>query len=228
MKRVRRGFSIIELMIALTLGLIVVAGIVQLFVGNSRTYDVIRAQARLQENARFSFEFISDAARNAGYLGCAPEPQFLINGLIGVETQIPEYFVWRTVQGFESQGNGTWIPDTVILPRTEGGTNARVHIAGNGIDRTGLDPNSDLILFRSLEQPVAHLGAFFQPQDLSLVLNTPGGSPGFEVNDVVLVSDCQQAVLLRATQAANAANSTTLTFDRVNTTDPFDNGITFR
>ena len=72
MKR-QNGFSVLELLVALGLGLLVVAGIVQLFVGNSRTYEIVNAQARLQENARFAFEFISRPARMAGYSGCAPE-----------------------------------------------------------------------------------------------------------------------------------------------------------
>ena len=62
-----RGFSLIELMLALALGLVVVTGIVQLFIGNSQTYTVLNGQSRLQENARFGFEFITQAARSAGY-----------------------------------------------------------------------------------------------------------------------------------------------------------------
>ena len=50
-RRTQGGFSIVELLIALGLGLLVVSGIVQLFVGNSRTYEIVNAQARLQENA---------------------------------------------------------------------------------------------------------------------------------------------------------------------------------
>ena len=61
--RHNRGFSILELMIALLLGVVVVAGIVQLFVGNSRTYDLVNAQSRLQENARYGFEFLSGVPR---------------------------------------------------------------------------------------------------------------------------------------------------------------------
>jgi type IV pilus assembly protein PilW len=224
--KAQSGFSILELMIALMLGLVVVAGIVQLFVGNSRTYDIVNAQARLQENARYSFEFISEAARNAGYFGCAPEPENILNGLIGAEEQITEYLVYQPLEGHEAVGDGTYVPgDLITLPRTEGAVNLNVHIAGNGIDRNVIDPASDVVVFRSVQQPVARLNQFFQPQDLSAQIMTPGGLPAFGVNDVVLIADCEQAIMLRATAAATTPDTTTLTFTRVNTMNPFDNGV---
>ncbi len=220
------GFSILELMIALLLGLVVVSGVVQLFVGNSRTYDIVNAQARLQENARYAFEFISESARNAGYFGCAPEPDKILNGLVGVEIQIPEYFVYTGLQGYESLGNGTYAPDDLIsLPRTESGTDLNVHIPGNGLDRNTLEAASDIVLFRSVQQPVARLNTFLQPQETNAQVMTPGGNPAYQVNDVVLIADCEQAVMLRTTGVAAGGNVTTLTFNRVNSTNPFDNGV---
>ena len=161
-----QGFSVLELMIALMLGLVVVAGIVQLFVGNSRTYDLVNAQSRLQENARYSFDFISEAARNAGYFGCAPEPDFIIKGLTGNWPVIPEYDMSRPVDGFNANGDGTYGPNNLLtLPRSEGSTNINVHLNGNGIDSTELDAASDILIFRSVRQPVNRLLQTAQPND---------------------------------------------------------------
>ncbi|MEE4283768.1 MAG: prepilin-type N-terminal cleavage/methylation domain-containing protein, partial [Pseudomonadales bacterium] len=162
-KQSQAGFSILELMISLLLGLVIIAGIVQLFVGNSRTYEIVTAQSRLQENARYSFDFITQAARDAGYFGCAPEDDFVINGLVGNWNQIPEYDLSRPLDGFDANGDGTYTPtDLLTLPRTEGATNLNVHIAGNGIDGTTLTPAADVVIFRSVEQPVARLNAVLQ------------------------------------------------------------------
>lgn len=87
--RCAAGFSLVELMLALALGLVVVTGIVQLFVGNSQTYTMLNGQARMQENARFALEFISDAARSTGFFGCAPQRNRLVNGLGGEFENIP-------------------------------------------------------------------------------------------------------------------------------------------
>jgi len=211
-KRNAGGFSILELMIALLLGLIVVAGIVQLFVGNSRTYEIVNAQSRLQENARFAYEFITRAARSAGYFGCAPEADKIANQLQAGSNwdNIPEYNLFEPVAGWQSNGDGTYVPDDLTtLPRSEGGVNVNVHIAGNGIDRNELADDADLLVFRSLRRPTARLDETLQPT-ADPVVATPGGTPAFAFNDVVMVSDCEQAAVFRVTQVNTTVDTTTL------------------
>ena len=217
-----RGFSVIELLIALGLGLLVVAGIIQLFVGNSRTYEIVNAQARLQENARFAFEFISRPARLAGYFGCAPEDANIVRHLTGNWPNIPEYNMTEPVDGWDSNGDGTYAPDDLTtLPRTEGGTNTNVHIAGNGIDRGELVAGSDLLVFRTVRQPFARLAVTLQP-DADPVVSTPGGQPAFAANDVVVVADCEQAALFRVTDITAGVDQVTLARDTAGGTS-FDN-----
>ena len=204
------GFSILELLISLMLGLVIIAGIVQLFSGNSRTYQIVNAQARLQESARYSFEFITSAAQTAGFYGCAPEAEYIANGLNGAWAVIPEYNLTEPVNGFESNGDGTYAPnDLLTLPRSEGGANLNVHINGNGIDRTLLEPGSDLLIFRTVEQPYARLDQTLQPTADPVVF-TPGGEPDFNVNDVVLVADCEQAGMFTVTGVVDGADTQTL------------------
>lgn len=217
------GFSILELLISLLLGLVVVAGIVQLFVGNSRTYEVVTAQSRLQENSRYAFEFITEAARDAGFFGCAPENDFVIKGLVGNWANIPEYNINEAINGFEANGDGTYLPtDLLTLPRTEGGADINVHIPGNGIDGTILDAASDVVIFRSVEQPVARLNAVLQSDGEPEVF-TPGGEPSFEVDDVVVISDCEQAAMVKVTGVTVAGDVTTLERDTAATGSNFDN-----
>lgn len=224
-KRVNAGFSVLELMIALLLGLVVVAGIVQLFVGNSRTYEIVTAQARLQENARFAFDFISRSARSAGYFGCAPEDANLAKHLAGAWNLIPEYNMSQPVGGWESNGDGTYSPDDLTtLPRS-GGVDVNVHLAGNGIDRTELTDSGDLLVFRTLRRPVARLASTLQPIG-NPVVSTPGGTPTFAANDVVIVADCEQAALFKVTGTTVAANTTTLQHAITATGDPFENTAT--
>lgn len=60
------GFSLIELMIALVLGLLLSVGIVSLFSGTSKTNRVQTGLARLQENGRYAMTRIQDDLRNLG------------------------------------------------------------------------------------------------------------------------------------------------------------------
>lgn len=64
------GFSLVELMIALTIGLLLTAAVLQTFLSMKRSYEFQEEFARLQENGRFAMEFLSKDIRNAGFWGC--------------------------------------------------------------------------------------------------------------------------------------------------------------
>lgn len=65
------GFSLAEIMIALSLGLIVVAGLGQIYVAGRSANRIIDSNSRLNEHGRFAMEYLARAARFAGYFSCA-------------------------------------------------------------------------------------------------------------------------------------------------------------
>ncbi|SDR71016.1 type IV pilus assembly protein PilW [Halopseudomonas litoralis] len=65
-----RGFGLVELMIAMTLGLILVLGVSQIFLAGKQSFVVQQHTAALQENARFVLSRISRDLRQAGMFGC--------------------------------------------------------------------------------------------------------------------------------------------------------------
>jgi type IV pilus assembly protein PilW len=65
-----RGLSLIELMIAMTISLIVLAGVGWVYQGTMQTYRSHDALSRLQEGARYAFEIIGRDLRMAGSAGC--------------------------------------------------------------------------------------------------------------------------------------------------------------
>ncbi|CAD5199362.1 PilW family protein [Pseudomonas sp. FEN] len=70
MNRRCRGFGLIELMIAITLGLIVVLGITQIFVAAKSTYLSQNKAAGMQEDARFILSKMVQEIRMVGMFGC--------------------------------------------------------------------------------------------------------------------------------------------------------------
>jgi type IV pilus assembly protein PilW len=64
------GFSLIELMIAMLLGLIVIGGVISVFVANQQTYRTNQALGDVQDGARVAFEMMARDIRNAGLTGC--------------------------------------------------------------------------------------------------------------------------------------------------------------
>lgn len=67
------GFSIVEFMIAITLGALVVATTGSIYLTNKTNYRIQAGLARLQENARYANYFLNYQIRMAGYQGCAGE-----------------------------------------------------------------------------------------------------------------------------------------------------------
>ncbi len=67
------GFSLVELMVAITISLILLAGVVQIYLSSKQTYRVQEALARVQENGRFAMDFLARDIRVAGYAGCAKQ-----------------------------------------------------------------------------------------------------------------------------------------------------------
>lgn len=62
------GFSLVELMIALVLGLLVAEGIYILFAAAGKVNTTQAALSRLQENGRIAMSLIADDLRSAGLL----------------------------------------------------------------------------------------------------------------------------------------------------------------
>src|SRR5690349_4677422 len=66
-----KGLTLLELMIAMTLGLVIVAAVGWIYVRTTQTYRLQDSAARLQEGARYAFELISNDLRMAGSAGCS-------------------------------------------------------------------------------------------------------------------------------------------------------------
>jgi type IV pilus assembly protein PilW len=68
--RTQQGLSLVEIMVAMVLSLILIGGVLQVFLGSKTSYRVNEALSRLQEDGRFSMEFLTRDVRMAGYSGC--------------------------------------------------------------------------------------------------------------------------------------------------------------
>ncbi|MGD2138110.1 MAG: PilW family protein [Gammaproteobacteria bacterium] len=67
--RQQRGFSLIELMVALVITLILLAGIGQIYLGSKKSFTIQNSLGRQQENGRYAAETIAQDLRRAGYWG---------------------------------------------------------------------------------------------------------------------------------------------------------------
>ena len=77
-----RGLTLVELMVAIAVALILVAAVIQLFVGNKQAYRLQEGSAGLNENSRFARQQLEYALRMAGHWGGAA-PQDTQPALVG-------------------------------------------------------------------------------------------------------------------------------------------------
>lgn len=111
------GFSIVELMIAITLGMLVTGAVMSVFLTSSKTNKTQDNMARLQENARFALNKMQTDIRMAGYRGClgrkGSTPDFVKTPTTNVTNVINSYGyednLAISLQGFKASG-ASWSP----------------------------------------------------------------------------------------------------------------------
>ena len=78
-RKTQQGFTIVEIMVAIALSLILIAGVVQVYVSSKESFRVQSELARLQENQRIAIDFLQNNIRQAGFkqFGAQPIPNRL-------------------------------------------------------------------------------------------------------------------------------------------------------
>jgi prepilin-type N-terminal cleavage/methylation domain-containing protein len=69
-----RGFSLIELMVAITLGLLILAGVLTIFSKSKQGYQVQQSTGRALESTRFAMDYLNTNIRLADFWGGARPP----------------------------------------------------------------------------------------------------------------------------------------------------------
>jgi type IV pilus assembly protein PilW len=100
MKRAR-GVTLVELMIAMVISTIVLLGVGTVYSSSKRSYKVQEEMARLQENARYAFNVMSRDIRGAGFVGCNPTINSLLN------SNSPLFDFQAGIEGWEFDASGT-------------------------------------------------------------------------------------------------------------------------
>lgn len=64
------GFTLVELMIAMVLGLVIIGGVISVFLATKQSYRTNEALSQVQDHGRTAFEFLARDIRMAGLSGC--------------------------------------------------------------------------------------------------------------------------------------------------------------
>lgn len=170
-----RGFSLVELMVALVLGLLVVGGATSVFVSNRQTYRTAESLARVQESARIAFELMARDVREAGQIPCGNELP-----MANVLNQKPEWW-WadwdNKVRGFDG---------AQATPGTSFGTGEGQRVAGtDAIDlKTGVPAGINVV--GDMPTSSANIDVI--------------ATNGLQKGDIVMICNYEQAAMIEVTQ----------------------------
>ncbi len=200
-----RGVSVIELMVAVMLGLIVVAVMGGSYLSNKKTFMTSSQTSRIQENARFAMEYILKDARMAGFVGCSQNMNNLLNQ--GHSDYSPALFdPTAAASGWEYIGTAPSDSYTVPDPWTVGtGTASDWNSAGEDMDPNLLAlvmPGTDVLVIKRLEGPIVATPA----NNNNIKNNNLGLNQNSNVlqDTIVLVTNCQGGDLFQNVSNDNA------------------------
>ena len=114
-KRHQKGFSLIEIMVALVISLILLSGLIEVYLGNKQSYNLIEETSRMQENGRFAIDIMTREIRGADFWGCLRKPSEqnppkLFNSLNVTAGNAAQYDIGEAITGID--GGGT-LPDSI-------------------------------------------------------------------------------------------------------------------
>lgn len=172
-KQRMRGFSLVELMVALAIGLGLLLVISYAYLGSKQTFRVQDTLSRMQENARYVFETMTFDLRMAGFTGCG-NTATAVNTLNN-STDWDKNILTAPLMGYEN-GVSTY-PDGVAGNVVRG--DALTILRGDG---------SDYIID-------AH-----NPTAASIHLTT---THDIKQGEILIVTDCQHTAIFQMTNVNN-------------------------
>jgi type IV pilus assembly protein PilW len=176
--RAVRGVSLVELMIAMVIGLIVSGAAIALFATHRMTYNASESLGRIQESIRTAYEIMSKDVREAGAVPCDSSLAngSMVNGLNASTAW------WRNWNNGISAYNGS-----TAMTGTAFGTTLRARVAG-----------TDALEMKSFEGTTSVVAADLTDAQVgnAITVNT---TADLAVGDILVVCDYRDATIFQAT-----------------------------
>ena len=178
-----RGLSLVELMVAMLIGMVVIASASAIFISNRQTYRATESMGRVQESGRIAFELMARDVREAGGNPCGKDLPManVINGAAATW-----WSNWANgIVGYDGAQAAAGLAT---------GTAAGQRIAG-----------TDAIELKSGDNASGVTVVDHNPTSAEFHLNTANHT--LDDNDIVMVCDFRQATIMQVTNASPGTNS---------------------
>ncbi|MBV1883144.1 MAG: PilW family protein [Pseudomonadales bacterium] len=198
----QKGVTLFELLIASAMGLFIMAGVMQVFSDSKQTALINRSLSNIQDSGRIAMNLLTDDFRLIGYQGCA-DPDIIQPNIIAVPA--PTANLYQTaLQAYEVTGTG-WAAGTDLT----------------GIDGTGTAQaivGSDVITVQRASSSSIGLTGVMTAENANIQIT--GNSIGFQQDDIVMISDCENADIFRVTNTPGTSPPVTLAHATGSNTGP--------
>ncbi len=186
-----KGLSLVELMVAVVVGVILIGGVVQIYVGSKGTYRTQDALSRLQENGRYALNLLASDIRASGFRGCLSPKRGAEDVTIIANAPVPDIFSGsNSVNGYENTSGQSWTPS---LP--------------TGTSQV-LD-DTDAITVQHGGSCGAKLTGNMATANANVQIDA-SNTCGFAAGEAILISDCEQSDLFRATNVSQGSGKITI------------------
>lgn len=223
----QNGLSLIELMIAMALGLLLTLGVTQIYLSGNETYRQTQGMSHAQESVRFVSAILKPDLRSAGSFGCLAEMGRPLDQVVDNRLNAgPIVPAAQAIQGWEyintGPGDNLTLATAMATPTAgnwdsgTAGDNLPAALAGSVIT------NSDVIIVNALTMINVPMNAGNPQNGNSLNLTDSTGLPAGRVI-LATSEDCSEGELF---QKSNNANATSITMAGGNT-NPGNNGNNF-
>lgn len=187
--RTQGGFGLVELMIAMTIGLILLGGVGYLYIGSRGAFRTTDNLSRIQENARYALDVMSRDIRMAGYVGCGNMASMTMKTI--ANPPVPPMTADNALIGYNN-GSGWTNPTTIT--RAAGDVLSVMGAFSGGVNLTGN----------------------LAPQNSNVQINA--NPDGFATGDVLIVTNCVNADVFKAT-TVSSGGGTTITVNHSNSSN---------
>ncbi|MDO3384882.1 PilW family protein [Gilvimarinus sp. SDUM040013] len=204
----QKGFSLVELMIAITVGIVLMTGVVQMFLSSKTVFTTQQGMSRLQETGRLAVDYISRDIRQAGYFGCANITSWNLKNNLANQAQYGSNF---------SLDNLVRVYTAETLP------------VGLDLDPAPVAQSQVLIVQSANERSVAVTKENTADSvfvDLTTAEDADCPSD-ICAGDVVAVADCDKAIIFQATGVAGSEASGEVTITHEAGADPGNSRLTW-
>ena len=198
----QRGYTLVELLVAMTLGIILIGAVFLVYMAQTKTYRVINSQAGIQNAENAIAALVTPAIRAAGFVGCSTILQPFISNLnAGGPPPLGTLATPGMLFGYDA--NGTAGTGTLSITQLN---------TANDSNAAHWTPNLDASLLSSVEpgsDVLVMFGATPKSQPVT-VTSIPAGSTTLTLQDatglvagqLAAVSDCGKTTLFNITAVA--------------------------